>query len=626
MSVAAETRRAIVNPWIPERMTSTKQPSGRLRLRARDNEETAIMEATLSAFRIMRARQRIAGSPRISQAVKAAHEDVVMRMKDVFPTFLEAASQAAYLRLVQKAIGAVSDDIRCADLVWGLNTVLATLCATGGGQLAVDAGMFRIAAGGTIHSDFAAVSRLVRLFCGNLRAHFPPESLALGSPLLEAAKLVKEFLTVETADAVIGGPGLGMQELLDSVIRDNSPDAVEVLRLGILIPELDEDRRRVGVELKRLVAEHEHLTSRETRSARWTMDPLASFGLTRPEKIASDRDFLDTLLYIFRNFSGPNRHSTEDLANLVSELAHHEALLRWWLPRIFSPEDDIQFAPAHLRVIEALVVSPRRFLRLNCAPEVIAYRRRLRPLIPFFEGYHPTVEQPALVKALRAPEATLYNILDLLVPYLRSRIEARTCIDILECVMTGVDCLLSELPETIEGTVLVRHFAHLRNAEDVAFEKLMTEDAAAAGMQDEVVQPPVESLPAELEFAVLAEPEEITPVDFEMLETPGSARTRSVRLSTTRARMVDDLSDLIEKQGKVIVPPRSVARAIYHYLFEISGSIRNTWNKESLRGFSWHKIKRGRCRIYVRSAGDTVCFSVINRRDWVHGDAIGRRI
>ena len=170
--------------------------------------------------------------------------------------------------------------------------------------------------------------------------------------------------------------------------------------------------------------------------------------------------------------------------------------------------------------------------------------------------------------------------------------------------------------------MLVGEFVHLRNADDVAFSRLLEEDAASAA---EAIPEAPEPFSWKPEVATPTAPEDTTPVVFEMVEKLGSAQMRSTGFTTTRQTLVDDLSHFIAREGANIEPPRSVARAIYHYLFEIPNTVRNTWNKESLNGFSWHKLKRGRCRIYIRYVGQTVCFCLINRRDWVHSDAIGRR-
>lgn len=593
-----------------------------IRLLARDGEETTAMQAALKAFRTVRERQRRAGATRVSEATKAAHAEVQSRLSEVFNDLIETEAQTAYLRLMQKAISDVPDDARSAERVWGLNALIATIYFAGGSNFAQDVDVAHLATGGRIHPNLIAVSELVDSISAELPRYFPRADVASGAPLLAAVKMLRSLLTEETADAVTIAPGLGMSDLLDAIIRDVTPEAIEVLRWGVLIPELEHEARRLRLDLQRLKAEDDHLASHDIRTTRWTMTPLASFGTTLPERLKSDRDFLDALLYVFRKIQTGDSRAAGELSSVLMLVAVHPALLRWWLPRVFIPDDDFTFGAAHRRVIEALVCNPRRFLRLNSDPDALPYRRHLRPLLPLFDGYHPTIEQTALLEALRAPDSALSHILDLMVPYLQGRIETQLTPEVAECLVRSTDRLLDELADAIEGTVLVGEFVHLRNADDVAFSRLLEDEAAAATEAVPAVPEPFSWKP---EFETTTAAEIATPIVFEMVEKLGSAQMRSTGLTTTRHTLVDDLSHFIAREGADIEPPRSVARAIYHYLFEIPDTVRNTWNKESLNGFSWHKLKRGRCRIYIRHVGETVCFCLINRRDWVHSDAIGRR-
>lgn len=598
-----------------------------LRLRARDGPEAAAMEAALVAFRSVRARQRVAGFTGISPAAPAKPDDVAVRIEDVLHDLIASESQAAYLRLIERTTEGVDDDARCVDCIFGMTLLVAGLALTEENDLVNTASAARLAAGGRVHSDLGAVRRLVESVCADLPAHFSRKHLAPGSVLGDAAAAIRRLLAEDTADAVAMVPGQGMYDLLGSVFKCRDPSVIAMFRTGYMVPEQEEESQRLRAELARLLAKREHLLSRDKRVARWTLTPLASFGEKRPAQVDGDCDFLDALLHLFRTFAAPVVEPDESLLGLMYAVGRHPALLRWWLPRLFIPAEGIEFGPVHRRVIEALVASPRRFLRLNGDPPALDYRRHLRSLVHLFDGYHPPVEQASLLAALRAPESSLEHVLDLIASYLQGRVQAGDSFDVAAFSGAGVKRLIDELGSALEGAILVARFARLRTAEDAALEKLIAEEEAAAALVEvPIAAPPAELLPDEFAAeTVPPAPEDASPVVFEMMPDPGGSRTRSVRLVTTRAGMIDALSEFLDAHGERIEPPRSVARAIHHYLFEMPEEVRNTWNKETLNGFPWHKLKRGRCRIYIRIVGETVCFSLINRRDWVHDDRLAHR-
>jgi len=78
----------------------------------------------------------------------------------------------------------------------------------------------------------------------------------------------------------------------------------------------------------------------------------------------------------------------------------------------------------------------------------------------------------------------------------------------------------------------------------------------------------------------------------------------------------DSLRELIELHGSRSEPVSSIARAIMHFAFETPEKHRQVWSKETVGGFSFHKVKRGRDRIWIRVDGSTITFHVFQRREW----------
>jgi hypothetical protein len=171
--------------------------------------------------------------------------------------------------------------------------------------------------------------------------------------------------------------------------------------------------------------------------------------------------------------------------------------------------------------------------------------------------------------------------------------------------------------------------ATLRTQDDEEFDQLLQEEQAAleAWLPATQPAPAVEAngeLPIENGGGETATPSADQPMEIEWVLNHGSIRPRTACLCTTRHHLLAELPPFLEQHAKLVEPAASLARAIYHYAFEVPASIRATWNKEAVNGTPWHKIKRGRCRLYIRMNGAArLTCSAINRRDWMHPEQPG---
>ena len=94
-----------------------------------------------------------------------------------------------------------------------------------------------------------------------------------------------------------------------------------------------------------------------------------------------------------------------------------------------------------------------------------------------------------------------------------------------------------------------------------------------------------------------------------------------------RERLGGDLERFLDEQGiESVVPARSVAEALRHFLYELTPEQRRELPLEKIAGTGWRKMKRGGQRIYVLERDGSVYFHLLKRRDWVHADQLAARL
>ena len=83
----------------------------------------------------------------------------------------------------------------------------------------------------------------------------------------------------------------------------------------------------------------------------------------------------------------------------------------------------------------------------------------------------------------------------------------------------------------------------------------------------------------------------------------------------------EDLANhLCTKKNAVVVKESSVVEALRHYK-DMPEMVRVTKPLERHGEYNWHKLKRGKQRILVRSENNTLYFTLYQRRDWQYPTA-----
>lgn len=271
----------------------------------------------------------------------------------------------------------------------------------------------------------------------------------------------------------------------------------------------------------------------------------------------------------------------------------------------------------------ALVEHPAKFNRYNPSDRgAIDGKRRLRAVRECFSGPDQPTERASVVSTLRNPSATPEEILVVLSDYCSAKLERAPSFDALAAVHQGlVDALLySFFTDPVSLVGLLFSFspysgnARLRTRLDEEIEQLASAESACEA----------QSLPSLPYFKAPARTVvEVAPqvaremVKLSYLVNPESRTPRTITQVVAKDEAIEAIAALIEAHGDATVPADSLARAVFHYAFDVPEEHRTLWNKESCGTFVFHKIKRGTSRLYVRVDGNEVTFHAYARRDWV---------
>jgi hypothetical protein len=194
-----------------------------------------------------------------------------------------------------------------------------------------------------------------------------------------------------------------------------------------------------------------------------------------------------------------------------------------------------------------------------------------------------------------------------------------------ETILAGADCVLCA--------------ERLHSPDDVAFDALLAAEAEEARQANdefqrwmaEALRPENAATAAEVPEAeggddAVADlpPEE--PVALRYVENLGAEQWRLRDFVSARERLGGDLERFLEEHGiESVVPARSVAEALRHFLFDLTPEQRRELPLEKIAGTGWRKLKRGGQRIYVLERDGSVYFHLLKRRDWVHADQLAAR-
>ncbi|MFT3831520.1 MAG: hypothetical protein QM691_17630 [Opitutaceae bacterium] len=194
-----------------------------------------------------------------------------------------------------------------------------------------------------------------------------------------------------------------------------------------------------------------------------------------------------------------------------------------------------------------------------------------------------------------------------------------------EAVLANADCMLC--PE------------RLQSPDDVAFDALVAAEAEEARRANdefqrwiaEALRPENAAAGAGLSGGTDGDddgadlpPEE--PVALRYVENLGAEQWRLRDFVSARERLGGDLERFLDEHGiESVVPARSVAEALRHFLYDLTPEQRRELPLEKIAGTGWRKMKRGGQRLYVLERDGTVYFHLLKRRDWVHADLLAAR-
>jgi len=274
------------------------------------------------------------------------------------------------------------------------------------------------------------------------------------------------------------------------------------------------------------------------------------------------------------------------------------------------------------KVLMEFVAHPGRFARFEPkTPEARSAKQHLRGLSDAFIGFHPPQEEGALLAVLGRPDATNEDLLWATSQYLFSRSD-KFGPNALHKQFMSAFCEIAarDICNLLQLTLNVREYKgdiRLRTSVDAEVEDLIRQDPSLAAPLD--VRPETPSCPPTFQPDVSAP---VLPVaapklfHFKYVINPESEFPQIATLSADEDNAYEIIQTLFEEHCEAPEPIESLSRAVYHHVFETPSEHLLTWKKEAIGHFVFHKLKRGRARIYVRIEDDTVLFHAYARRDW----------
>jgi hypothetical protein len=287
-----------------------------------------------------------------------------------------------------------------------------------------------------------------------------------------------------------------------------------------------------------------------------------------------------------------------------------------------APHDWRAFADG----VIALLEKPRAFARWNCAPEHHAVKTLLRSFAELAAGpiSFPT-ERADLLARLREHAVSREEILSLTGQYFGLLCRDQDPTPRLKGQMdTLFKSWSADLGQWFGSIEVKEQRFRLKRADDVEFEKLLAEEVAAAAQVSEEMmrwQTSWNSYQSETDKddsttvpAPAAQPETIRVTYVENL---GSEAWRTQAIHCSRYDFTKALDQyLTAKDIETVVPVPSIARAIEHFIFELTPEQRTLVPMERIAEEPWRKLKRGGQRIYVLEKNGEVFVHLMKRKDW----------
>lgn len=284
----------------------------------------------------------------------------------------------------------------------------------------------------------------------------------------------------------------------------------------------------------------------------------------------------------------------------------------------WSTYADMRWNPAGREVLASLIQAPNRFVHYQPAtPEGCDAKARLRQIRKSFCGSLRPVERESLLAVLRDNQSTDEDVLMVLWEYLDAREGGASACPALGALDREFDRMYwaskhsvlrhADLPLSV---YCYAGRAHLRTAVDAEIERLAADEDAVVA---EFNRPMVFKNPSD---PAAGQPPRLPVFRFEYVLNPESTMPKVVVAEADEENALSVVSEILQQHADASVPIPSLARAVLHYAFDLTDAQRQLWNKEERGGHTFHKLKRGKSRLYVRRSQETITFHVYARRDW----------
>ena len=322
-----------------------------------------------------------------------------------------------------------------------------------------------------------------------------------------------------------------------------------------------------------------------------------------------------------------NRMLADDSVDLEREISGPDCFrltLRMALGVDFSA---VEWSKGSREVLAELITHPKNFNRYcPTAEDAKEAKRQLRGIRELFIGHHPVVEQASLLAALSNEKATSEEICWMLAEYLMARQGDLRTNPLMRSLVEGFAKEFTGLYPDNAGLMFgilanVRSYsgeARLRTQLDVEVEQLAQEEPVGDS-NAEAFAAFVPYVPKTAESPVIDGTAPITK-RFRLLYVlnPESPTPKTIAKECDSASVLEGITSLLRDYSNPVEPVDSLARAVYHHAFELTEEHRMTWVKEKVGTFNFHKLKRGRARIYVRLEDSVLTFHSYARKDWSH--------
>jgi len=319
---------------------------------------------------------------------------------------------------------------------------------------------------------------------------------------------------------------------------------------------------------------------------------------------------------------------------LPDELVLNPITIRMWVSDLMGEFED---TPRFRELLLALVESPWTFKRVQVSKADEPAAKAVRKLASFFKATRTARAVTSLVGLLRDPSSTIEQILcsvgDCCVAQILTDEHNDLTASFLRCkekVLTEAIYLYAKFPNRFEP-VLCKSDTELIAAtpprviipfRPVALPVESIPDAKPQRIEREPVVPkPSREVVGPIVTSAAPFVSAKRTIRLEYVMNPESRHPRTVLRECDFSEVEGVVATIIGHHADVTEPAHSLARAVVHFALETPIEHHLTWNKERVGSYSFHKLKRGQDRIFIRVRKDAVIFHAFARRDWKKASA-----